>query len=144
VNRAAGVIPIVLLPPVLVPAVGGEGSSSGLVPLLLPLPVVVVGGCLFAVVRVVVGPNAVVAGLGPWAWPRRRILMSDIRSARAEVIEPTDVGGWGYRLGRNGAAIVVRRGEALVLELDDGPRFTVTVDDAAEAAAIVNAYVAMK
>ena len=143
VNPAGAAVPLLLLVPLLGPVLGGAEGPSGPLGMAAPAMVLLVLAALFSSVRVVVGPSGVVAGLGPWGWPRRRIAMPDIRRARAEIIEPMDVGGWGYRLGRNGPVIVIRGGEALVLELVAGGRLTVTVDDAGEAAAVVNAYAAM-
>jgi hypothetical protein len=49
----------------------------------------------------------------------------------APKVTPRQWGGWGYRWRpEKGTAVVVRRGEALVLRLGDGRTFTVTVDNA--------------
>ncbi len=56
-----------------------------------------------------------------------------------DLIEPLAYGGWGWRVVPGGTAVVVRGGEALVVELRSGRRFAVTVDGAAEAAALLNA-----
>jgi len=81
----------------------------------------------------------------PVGWPRVTLPLDQIEAARAIVLRPTDWGGWGYRgslrlAGR--AAWVVRRGEALELRLTDSRAFAVTVDGAADAAAVVNALLA--
>lgn len=51
---------------------------------------------------------------------------------------PRQWGGWGYRWRpEKGTAVIVRRGEALVLRLGDGLTFTVTVDDAESAVRVI-------
>ena len=57
-----------------------------------------------------------------------------------ESVDPfADFGGWGYRV-RPGSrtGFVVRKGEALEVERGDGTAWVVTVDDAAEGAALLN------
>jgi hypothetical protein len=140
-NRAAlllVVVPLLGALPVL-PRALQDGAS--LVPLLAPVVLLGLPAVAFTTVRVVVGPEAVVVGLGPWGWPTRRFTTPDIVRASVDIVEPMDVGGWGWRTGRRGrTAVVIRRGEALILDLANGGRFVVTVDDAGHAAALVNAY----
>ncbi len=64
--------------------------------------------------------------------PRRRIPLSRVVGADfAPHITPRHWGGWGYRWRpEQGTAVVVRRGEGVVLRLGDGHTFTITVDDA--------------
>lgn len=66
------------------------------------------------------------------------------RVAVAEVIdlEPAAWGGWGYRVTPGGSAVVLRRGDALVVTMDNDRKFAVTVDDAATGAALLNGLVA--
>ncbi|QGG94264.1 hypothetical protein [Actinomarinicola tropica] len=77
---------------------------------------------------------------GWWAWPRTRIPLDRIASAAAIEVVPSQWGGWGYRgsvrLFRQ-AAVVLRKGEGLRIDLVDGRRFVVTIDDAATAAAVL-------
>ena len=138
-NRGALLVAAALMVPVLVPMTQRSGGVMPIAALLAVAPLVV-AALLFSSVRVVVGPQEVMAGLGPWGWPRRRYPMAQVRCALADVIEPTQRGGWGYRVGRYGPSIIVRRGEALVLNLYGGDEFTVTVDGAADAAMVVNSY----
>jgi hypothetical protein len=80
--------------------------------------------------------------------PRMRFALDEIEAARAVDWQPMRGGivtGWGYRgslrlLGR--AGWVLRKGPALELDLTGGRRFVVTVDRAAEAAAVVNGLLA--
>ncbi|WP_320773297.1 hypothetical protein [Streptomyces sp. CRN 30] len=71
--------------------------------------------------------------------PRRRIPLSHVAGAEfVSVVTPRHWGGWGYRWRpEKGTAVVVRRGEGLVLRLWDGHTFTVTVDDAEMAVRVI-------
>ncbi|MGW9166741.1 DUF1648 domain-containing protein [Agromyces sp. NPDC055658] len=73
--------------------------------------------------------------------PRFGVALDDVASAAVTTVNPTaDFGGWGVRLVPNGSfGIVLRAGEALQVTRRDGRRFTVTVDDAATAAALLEA-----
>lgn len=99
----------------------------------------------FGAVRVRVSERGVL--VRPWlvSWPHVELSLDDIEGAQAVHINPLEWGGWGYRgsLRLSGrAAWVLRRGDALVLELTRGRRFAVTVDGADEAAAVVNGLLA--
>ncbi|MEU9987514.1 hypothetical protein AB0E10_12000 [Streptomyces sp. NPDC048045] len=67
--------------------------------------------------------------------PRRRIPLSEVAGADfAPHVTPRHWGGWGYRWRpEKGTAVVVRRGEGIVLRLWDGHTFTITVDNAESA-----------
>ncbi|MEV8592378.1 hypothetical protein [Streptomyces sp. NPDC052012] len=71
--------------------------------------------------------------------PRRRIPLSQVAGAEfVPHVTPRHWGGWGYRWRpEKGTAVVVRRGEGLVLRLWDGHTFTVTVDDAEAAVHVI-------
>ncbi|MFF4833984.1 hypothetical protein [Streptomyces sp. NPDC001315] len=71
--------------------------------------------------------------------PRRRIPLSHVAGADfAPVVTPRHWGGWGYRWRpEKGTAVVVRRGEGVVLRLWDGHTFTITVDDAEAAVRVI-------
>ncbi|MFG2742328.1 hypothetical protein ACGFY0_20090 [Streptomyces chartreusis] len=71
--------------------------------------------------------------------PRRRIPLSEVVGAEfVPLVTPRHWGGWGYRWRpEKGTAVVVRRGEGLVLRLGDGHTFTVTVDDAEAAVRVI-------
>ena len=74
-------------------------------------------------------------------WPSTRIGIDAIRQATAIDVRPSAWGGWGYRgslrLNRR-AAVVVRAGEGLRLDLRGGRVFLVTVDGAVNAAGLLN------
>ncbi|MFI6080713.1 hypothetical protein ACIBBB_07015 [Streptomyces sp. NPDC051217] len=71
--------------------------------------------------------------------PRRRIPLAHVTGADFEPsVTPRQWGGWGYRWRpERGTAVVVRRGEGLVLSLGDGRTFTVTVDNAEAAVRVI-------
>ena len=71
--------------------------------------------------------------------PRRRIPLRDVIGAEfAPCVTPRHWGGWGYRWRpEKGTAVVVRRGEGVVLRLWDGHTFTVTVDNAETAVRVI-------
>ncbi|UQA96737.1 hypothetical protein [Streptomyces halobius] len=73
--------------------------------------------------------------------PRRRIPLDNVVGADfAPRVTPRHWGGWGYRWRpEQGTAVVVRRGEGMVLRLADGRTFTVTVDDAEAAVRYIRA-----
>jgi hypothetical protein len=124
----------------------GVAFASIVVGVLLPaiglgVCVLVAVLCLtFASVQARVDERGVRVALGPLAFPRVRFPLATIREARAVDIAPAQNGGWGYRgsvamLGK--AAIVIRGGEGLELQLDGG-QVRITIDDAATAAGLVN------
>ncbi|MFJ3662709.1 hypothetical protein ACIPPM_19870 [Streptomyces sp. NPDC090119] len=73
--------------------------------------------------------------------PRRRIPLSEVVGADYIAhVTPRHWGGWGYRWRpEKGTAVVVRRGEGIVLSLWDGHTFTITVDDAESAVRVIRA-----
>ncbi|KJY43597.1 hypothetical protein VR41_02500 [Streptomyces sp. NRRL B-1568] len=90
--------------------------------------------------RVTVDRHGLTANVPGLPRPRLRIPLARIETATSRHIDPLrDLGGWGYRAvpGRSGLAF--RSGEALVARLTTGSEFVITVDDAATAAALLNA-----
>ena len=56
-------------------------------------------------------------------WPKRRIPIANIRSARAQHYSPlVDYGGWGVRLSWKGWAFNVSGSEGVLVETNDGRR----------------------
>ncbi|MEU8761335.1 hypothetical protein [Streptomyces sp. NPDC048659] len=113
--------------------------TSGIAPLLMAVIGCVAAGVLvlfgtlaFVHVAVRVDDDAMEVRCGHIGVPRRRIPLSHVVDADFEPsVTPRQWGGWGYRWRpEKGTAVVVRRGEGLVLRLGDGRTFTVTVDDA--------------
>ncbi|WP_328540140.1 hypothetical protein [Streptomyces sp. NBC_00344] len=120
--------------------------TSGSVPLVMAVVGCVAAGLLmlygtlaFVHVAVVVDENCFEVRCGYVGLPRRRILLDHVVGAEfAPKVTPRQWGGWGYRWRpEKGMAVVVRRGEGLVLTLGDGLSFTVTVDDAEAGARII-------
>lgn len=76
-------------------------------------------------------------------WPRIRIPLDEVESARAVDISPFgEFGGWGWRIAVDGrTGIVMRRGSAIEVSRRDRRPFIVTIDGAEEAAALLQAYV---
>ncbi|MEU0835458.1 hypothetical protein [Streptomyces sp. NPDC005969] len=115
--------------------------TSGIAPLLMSVIGCVAAGLLmlfgtlaFVNVAVRVDGDALEVRCGHMGLPRRRILLTHVVGAEfVPRVTPRHWGGWGYRWRpEQGMAVVVRRGEGLVLKLGDGRTFTVTVDDAEE------------
>ena len=99
---------------------------------------------LFAKVRVQVDARELRVTLGYTGWLRRSLALERVAAARAFTLEPLEHGGWGYRGSLRlikRAALVVRGGPAL-LELRDGARLVITVDDAEAGARAINTLLA--
>ncbi|GAA1888888.1 hypothetical protein [Streptantibioticus ferralitis] len=116
--------------------------TSGIAPLVMSVVgclaaglLVLFGTIAFTHVRVRVDRECLEVRCGHIGLPRRRIPLDQVDSAHlVPWISPRHWGGWGYRWRPEmGTAVVVRRGPGLVLDLGDGRRFTVTVDDAEDA-----------
>ncbi|TJZ44208.1 hypothetical protein FCH28_31150 [Streptomyces piniterrae] len=78
--------------------------------------------------------------------PRRRIPLDSVVGADfAPSVTPRHWGGWGYRWRpEQGTAVVVRRGEGVVLQLGDGRTFTVTVDNAEAAVRCIRSRLGLR
>jgi len=82
---------------------------------------------------------------GPAGWPKSRIALEDIASAQAIKAEALgSFGGWGWRRVPGALGVILRNGEALKVDRKQGHSLVVTVDDAATAAALVNALAARR
>ncbi|MET9346057.1 hypothetical protein [Streptomyces termitum] len=113
--------------------------TSGAAPLAMAVVGCVAAGLLvlfgtlaFVHVEVRVDDRAMEVRCGHIGVPRRTIPLTQVVGAEyAPRVTPRHWGGWGYRWRpETGTAVVVRRGEGLVLSLADGRTFTVTVDGA--------------
>jgi hypothetical protein len=81
---------------------------------------------------------------GP-GWPSTRIGLDRISSAHSIDMQPMKWGGWGYRGSVRffrRAAIVLRKGKGIRLDLTNGAVFAVTIDDAETGAQLLNSLVA--
>ncbi|GAA2505960.1 lipoprotein [Streptomyces gobitricini] len=120
--------------------------ASGAAALLMAVTGCVAAGLLvlfgtlaFVHVEITVDPHALEVRCGHMGVPRRRIPLDTVVGADfAPSVTPCQWGGWGYRwLPEKGTAVVVRRGEGVVLTLHDGRSFTFTVDDAEAAVRVI-------
>lgn len=101
----------------------------------------------FSHVRVTADDRGLAVVYGRLGLRARFIPLAEIASASSLKLDPLEHGGWGYRGGLRvfgKAAIVVRAGDAVRLDLRDGKTLFVTVDDAATAAALLNGLIAQQ
>lgn len=92
-------------------------------------------------IRVQADSRGLAVYYGPWPIPLTKLSMDEIRSASVETLNASQAGGWGYRgslLLSGRATVFLRSGECLCLELTQERRFRVSVDGAAEAAALLS------
>lgn len=98
----------------------------------VPLLIAVATGSL-STIGVVADRRGLSIRYGPFGWPRQRLESERIEAASAIDVRPSEWGGWGYRgslrLFRR-AALVLRAGPGIRLDLVDGAVFVVTVPDA--------------
>ncbi|WP_406327854.1 hypothetical protein [Streptomyces sp. NBC_00203] len=120
--------------------------TSGTAPLAMSVVGCIAAGLLilfgtlaFVHVAVKVDKDCVEVRCGHIGLPRRRIPLSQVVGADfAPQVTPRQWGGWGYRWRPElGTAVIVRRGEGVVLRLGDGHTFTITVDNAEAAVRII-------
>ncbi len=134
---------VVVAPPMLVGALVAAGLGLALCVVVGPaagVPALVVAVLLGATTSVRVTVDSTGVSARPTLVPHPRVhvaLARVVRAGRSDV-RARELGGWGLRVRGRRTAVVLRSGEALDLELADGSRFLVTVDDAATAAALVN------
>ncbi|MFI0238764.1 hypothetical protein [Streptomyces sp. NPDC016845] len=116
-------------------ATGIAALAMSVVGLIAAGLLILFGTLAFLHVAVKVDKDHLEVRCGHVGLPRRKIPLAHVVDADfAPSVTPRQWGGWGYRWRPEiGTAVVVRRGEGLVLILGDGRRFTVTVDDAESA-----------
>ncbi|GAB2847711.1 lipoprotein [Streptomyces deserti] len=120
--------------------------TSGSAPLIMAIVGCIAAGLLvlfgtlaFVHVALRVDKESLEVRCGHIGVPRRRIPLSQVAGAEyTSDVTPRQWGGWGYRWRpEKGTAVVVRRGEGVVLRLWDGHTFTITVDDAEAAVRVI-------
>jgi hypothetical protein len=126
-----------------------SGWTSGTAPLVMSVVGCIAAGLLilfgtlaFVHVAVRVDEDFLEVRCGHIGLPRRRIPLSTVVGADfAPQVTPRQWGGWGYRWRpEQGTAVIVRRGEGVVLRLGDGHTFTITVDNAEAAVRIIRGH----
>jgi hypothetical protein len=122
--------------------------TSGIAPLVMSVVGCIAAGLLvlfgtlaFVHVAVKVDKDCLEVRCGHIGLPRRRIPLALVAGAEfVPRVTPCQWGGWGYRWRpEKGTAVVVRRGEGVVLRLWDGHTFTITVDNAETAVRVIRA-----
>lgn len=120
--------------------------TSGIAPLVMSVVGCIAAGLLvlfgtlaFVHVALKVDKESLEVRCGHMGLPRRRIPLAHVAGAEFDpLVTPRHWGGWGYRWRpEKGTAVVVRRGEGVVLQLWDGHTFTITVDDAEAAVRVI-------
>lgn len=134
---STGVV-IVLLAAALVTAATLSAGTWWL--LLVPVALVLLSLAMFSwTVTVDVTGLTVRSTLGV---PSKHLPLEEIVDASVDDVVPLrDFGGYGWRTSTDGrTGVVIRGGETLEVRSTGGRRFVVTVDDAATAASLLNAY----
>ncbi|GHD86129.1 hypothetical protein [Streptomyces naganishii] len=120
--------------------------NSGVAPLVMSVVGCIAAGLLvlfgtlaFVHVALKVDKETLEVRCGHIGLPRRRIPLAHVAGAEfAPHVTPRHWGGWGYRWRpEKGTAVVVRRGEGIVLRLWDGHTFTITIDNAESAVRVI-------
>ncbi len=91
-------------------------------------------------ITTIVDEQGLLVRFGPFGFPSKRIPLAEIAAVQADHIEPIEWGGWGYRDAPGRSAAVLRGGPGIVVDLIDGRRFAVTIDDPEEGVALLTAY----
>lgn len=100
---------------------------------------------LFTSIRVTVDRSGVRIAYGALGWPVQRVPLIEIHQASMLKVQPMEWGGWGYRGSlrvMRRAAVVLRAGEGIRLELAGQRTLVITVDDAQQGAGVINDLVA--
>jgi hypothetical protein len=106
----------------------------------LPAALLLLVYLAFGWIKVTVDVRGLQIRYGVLPRPVTSVPLDDIRRAERIDLVPLQWGGWGYRGSRKAfgrAAVVLRGGDAIKLQLTDGGEFAVTVDDAATGAALL-------
>jgi hypothetical protein len=106
----------------------------------LPVALLLLVYLAFGWIRVSVDARGLRIRYGLLPWPVTSVPLDDMRRAERIDLRSLEWGGWGYRGSRKAfgrAAVVLRSGDAIKLQLTDGREFAVTVDDAATGAALL-------
>ena len=105
---------------------------------------IAMGLAAFSRIRVTADQSGLQVRYGFFGWPRTSVPIPRIATAQAIDIRPADWGGWGYRGSltlMKRAAVVLRAGPGIRVDLYDGKIFAVTIDDPESPAQLLNAEV---
>ncbi|MGD9483484.1 DUF1648 domain-containing protein [Streptomyces sp. TRM70308] len=127
--------------------VGGLGAAGAALPalaagpwLLAPAGVLACAVLAFARVHVTVDARGLTVRSALLPRPRAHVPLNQVAGAGTERVNALgDFGGWGYRARSDRSGVIMRSGDALAVVRASGQTFLVTVDDAATAAATLNA-----
>lgn len=98
--------------------------------IILLLPAIAVAN--LSRIRVTVNKSGFYVRYGLIVWPRTSIPLKRIASTQAIKVNPKEWGGWGYRgslIFMKRAAVVLRVGPGIRIDLHDGKVFVVTIDE---------------
>ena len=128
--------------------VGLVADVSGLLIAALIIALTVFPVVLFAKIAVTAGPHGLTIAYGPFGWPTQTIALDDIEHASVmDDLNPWKWGGWGYRgtlrLFKR-AAVNLRRGPAIRLDLTRRRLFIVTVDQPALGVNVINQAIELR
>ena len=132
--------PLLLGPVVLLVALGLTQLVEPWFALVLLVPALAI--TTFSRIRVTADRSGLQVGYGFLGWPGTSVPLRRIATARAIDVRPTEWGGWGYRGNltlMKRAAVVLRAGPGIRLDLHDGKVFVVTIDDPDIPARLLNA-----
>ncbi|MGW1893224.1 DUF1648 domain-containing protein [Streptomyces sp. NPDC002004] len=96
----------------------------------------------FTRLQVTAGAQGLTVAPALLAWPRIHVPLDRMTEAsHREISALRDFGGWGYRVRAGASGVILHSGDALFVRRGDGREFAVTVEDAATAAALLNALI---
>ena len=96
----------------------------------------------FSRIRVTADRSGLQVRYGFLGWPGTSVPLRRIATAQAIDVRPAEWGGWGYRGNltlMKRAAVVLRAGPGIRLDLHDGKVFVVTIDNPDKPARLLNA-----
>ena len=111
---------------------------------VLVLLLIAIALSAFGRIRVTADQSGLQVRYGFFGWPRTSVPIHRIATAQAIDIRPADWGGWGYRGSltlMKRAAVVLRAGPGIRVDLHDGKIFAVTINDPENPARLLNAVV---
>ena len=126
----------------LIVAVGLTQLTELWIGMVLLLPAIAI--TTFSRIRVTADRSGLTVRYGFFGWPRTSVPIRRIATARAIDGRPPDWGGWGYRGSltlMKRAAVVLRAGPGIRVDLHDGKVFAVTIDYPDNPARLLNAEV---